>query len=27
MLFSDPSTFTNAVSVGLQHLTWQLGQK
>jgi len=27
MVFSDPSTFTNAVSVGLQHLTWQLGQK
>lgn len=27
MLFSDPSTFTNALSVGIQHLVWQVGQK
>lgn len=23
MLFSDPSTFTNALNVGIQHLIWQ----
>ncbi len=27
MLFSDPSTFTNALSVGIQHLVWQVGEK
>lgn len=27
MLFSDPSTFTNAVNVGIQHLVWQISGK
>ncbi len=27
MLISDPSTFTSALSVGIQHLTWQVGRK
>ncbi len=27
MLFSDVSTFTNALNVGFQHLTWQLRKK